>query len=230
MTYLSARTSAYETYALETAIFAAAYAPAPTEEKSFTYILDGEVHTVTLRGRRPHTVTLHRDSHAGFAVTAAHEDIRVRAVYTGTPHEACAAVTPDVSVKKTVTPSDAGTGFYQVTVTVTGKTDRDFYMASLTDRIPTGARFVRMTGQNFSGSAHTYGHLYESGGTVYGSLYVSNPAKATTAGRSEKSFTATYSYLIRAYTAGKFVCESAYLTEAGEGRYALSQRHTVTFD
>ena len=230
MTYLSRRSSSYEMYVLEKAIFAAAYAPESYEEKSFTYILNGETVTRTLTGRCPVTLHLNRDSFASFALTDAHADIRVRAQYVGTPDEAAVSELENVKVKKTVEPSSEGTDFYRVTVEITGTTDKDWFSANLTDRIPTGARFVRIMGQSFNGSSDTWGWIREENGHVRGSLSVYNRNVATTAGRSEKSFTAAYSYLIRAYTPGEFVCESTYLVENGNGSYARSQRYAMQFD
>jgi len=230
MGYLLQRSSSYEMYVLEKAIFAAAYAPESYEEKSFTYTLNGETVTRTLTGRCPVTLHLNRDSFASFALTDAHADIRVRAQYVGTPDEAAVSEMENVKVKKTVEPSSEGTDFYRVTVEITGTTDKDWFSANLTDRIPTGARFVRIMGQSFNGSSDTWGWIREENGHVRGSLSVYNRNVATTAGRSEKSFTATYSYLIRAYTPGEFVCESTYLVENGSGNYARSQRFEMKFD
>ena len=230
MTYLTQRSSSYEMYVLEMAVFAAAYAPDSYEEKSFTYTLNGETVTKTLSGRRPVTVTLNRDSFAKFALVDAHEDIRVRAMYIGTPDEATAAAAENVKVKKTVEPSDEGTDFYRVTVEITGTTDKDWYSAVLTDRIPTGARFVRIAAQTFNSGTDTWGWIREEAGQVRGSLAVYNPSVSTTAGRRVKSFTATYSYIIRAYTPGEFVCESTYLVERGSGSYAASERFAMKFE
>ncbi|MGM9652490.1 MAG: Ig-like domain-containing protein [Eubacteriales bacterium] len=230
MEYLSDRASAYEMYVLEQAVYAAAYAPDAVQEKEFTYVLDGVAHTEKLNGRRPFVLTLNRDTYASFAVTAADEDIRVRALYTGTPGEACASAAENISVNKTVEPCEGKTNFYRVTVTVTGSTDKTSYSASLTDRLPSGARFVRLEKQSFTGSARTYGWLWEDGGQVRGTLCVCNPAEPSTAGRSAMEFTASYSYIIRAYTPGEFVCESAYLVENGSGAFAASERTGVTFD
>ena len=230
MTYLSRRSSSYEMYVLETAVFAAAYAPESYEEKSFTYTLNGETITCTLNARMPVTLQLNRDSFASFALTDAHADIRIRAQYTGTPDQAAVTELDNVKVKKTVEPSKEGTDFYSVTVEITGTTDKDWFTANLTDRIPTGARFVRIVGQSFSGSSDTWGWIREENGHIRGTLSVYNRNVTTTAGRSEKAFTVTYSYMIRAYAPGEFVCESTYLVENGSGKYAASQRYAMQFD
>ena len=191
MTYLSRRTSAYEMYVLEEAVFAAAFAPDGMREKTLTYTLGGETHTETITGRRPFCLTLHRDSYAGFAVTAAEDDILVRAMYTGTPEEACAAPLGGVTVEKSIEPCGQGTDLYRVTVTVCGATERDSFSATLSDRIPSGARFVRLEDRTFNGSAHTWGWLTESGDVVTGTLGVWSPPTATTAGRQTQTYTAS---------------------------------------
>ena len=230
MEYVSSRTSAYEMYVLETAIFACAYAPDAYVPKTVTYVLDGQSHTVELSGRRPASVTLHRDQYAAFRIAEASEGVAVRAMYWGSPDAASAAIAENVTVKKSVEPLSGKTNFYRVTVTVTGTTDKDCYYADITDPIPSGAAFVRLENSSFTGSDHyTYGWIRENAGQMEGYLYVGNRQKATTSGRSERSFTASYTYVIRAYTKGTFVVESTYVTESASNTVAVSQRGKITF-
>ncbi len=230
MEYCSARTSAYELYALEKAIFACAYAPDTYTPKTLTYRLGGEEKTVEIDGRHPLTLTLNRDSFASFAVTAAEEGIAVRAMYWGTPAESASLKAENMTVKKTIEASDPARGFYRVTVTVSGETDRESFFASLTDRIPTGARFVRLESSSFSGSdRYVYGWIGEDGGQMLGSIYVSNPTRPSTAGRTVRQFTGTFTYVIRAYTPGEFVVEAAYVTDGALNTCAVSERSTVRF-
>ena len=230
MEYVSSRTSAYEMYVLENAIFASAYAPDAYVPKTLTYVLDGQSHTVELNGRRPASLTLHRDNYADFRITEVTEGIAVRAMYWGSPDAASAAVAENVTVKKSVTPLAGKNNFYRVTVTVTGTTDKDSYYATITDPIPSGAAFVRLEKSSFSGSDdRTYGWIYENAGQMEGYLYVGNRQKPTTAGRRERSFTATYTYVIRAYTKGNFVVESTYVTETASNTVAVSERSKITF-
>lgn len=230
MEYVSSRTSAYEMYVLENAIFASAYAPDAYVPKTLTYVLDGQSHTVELNGRRPASLTLHRDNYADFRITEVTEGIAVRAMYWGSPDAASAAVAENVTVKKSVTPLACKNNFYRVTVTVTGTTDKDSYYATITDPIPSGAAFVRLEKSSFSGSDdRTHGWIYENAGQMEGYLYVGNRQKPTTAGRRERSFTATYTYVIRAYTKGNFVVESTYVTETASNTVAVSERSKITF-
>lgn len=230
MEYLSRRTSAYEMYALESAVFACAYAPDSYIPQTVTYLLDGESHTVELSGRRAASVTLHRDNYADFRITEVTEGVAVRAMYWGAPAEASARMAENVSVEKTVTPVSGKPDFYRVTVTVRGTTDRDSYYASITDPIPSGASFVRLENSSFTGSdKHTYGWMYENAGQMEGYLYVGNYGTPTTAGRREKSFTATYSYVIRAYTKGTFVVESAFVIDRASNTVAASDRAKISF-
>ena len=230
MEYVSSRTSAYEMYVLENAIFASAYAPDAYVPKTLTYVLDGQSHTVELNGRRPASLTLHRDNYADFRITEVTEGIAVRAMYWGSPDAASAAVAENVTVKKSVTPLAGKNNFYRVTVTVTGTTDKDSYYATITDPIPSGAAFVRLEKSSFSGSDdRTHGWIYENAGQMEGYLYVGNRQKPTTAGRRERSFTATYTYVIRAYTKGSFVVESTYVTETASNTVAVSERSKITF-
>lgn len=230
MEYVSSRTSAYEMYVLENAIFASAYAPDAYVPKTLTYVLDGQSHTVELNGRRPASLTLHRDNYADFRITEVTEGIAVRAMYWGSPDAASAAVAENVTVKKSVTPLAGKNNFYRVTVTVTGTTDKDSYYATITDPIPSGAAFVRLEKSSFSGSDdRTHGWIYENAGQMEGYLYVGNRQKPETAGRRERSFTATYTYVIRAYTKGNFVVESTYVTETASNTVAVSERSKITF-
>ena len=230
MEYVSSRTSAYEMYVLENAIFASAYAPDAYVPKTLTYVLDGQSHTVELNGRRPASLTLHRDNYADFRITEVTEGIAVRAMYWGSPDAASAAVAENVTVKKSVTPLAGKNNFYRVTVTVTGTTDKDSYYATITDPIPSGAAFVRLEKSSFSGSDdRTHGWIYDNAGQMEGYLYVGNRQKPTTAGRRERSFTATYTYVIRAYTKGNFVVESTYVTETASNTVAVSERSKITF-
>ena len=117
-----------------------------------------------------------------------------------------------------------------MTVTVRGTTDRDAYYASITDPIPSGASFVRLENSSFTGSdKYTYGWMYENAGQMEGYLYVGNYGTPTTAGRREKSFTGTYTYVIRAYTKGTFVVESAFVIDRASNTVAASDRAKITF-
>jgi hypothetical protein len=102
MEYVSSRTSAYETYALENAIFACAYAPDAYVPKAVTYVLDGQSYTVELSGRCPVSVTLHRDQYAAFRIAEVSEGVAVRALYWGSPEAASAATAKNVTVKNYV--------------------------------------------------------------------------------------------------------------------------------
>jgi uncharacterized protein YfaS (alpha-2-macroglobulin family) len=230
MEYVSSRTSAYETYALENAIFACAYAPDAYVPKTLTYVLDGQSHTVEVSGRRPASVTLYRDQYAAFRIAEVCEGVAVRAMYWGSPEAASAAVAENVTVKKSVTPLAGKPNFYRVTVSVTGTTDKDSYYASVTDPIPSGAAFVRLEKSSFTGSDdRIHGWISENAGQMEGYLYVGNCQKTTTSGRSKRSFTASYTYVIRAYTKGTFVVESTYVSETASNTVAVSERSKITF-
>ena len=230
MEYVSRRTSAYETYALETAIFACAYAPDAYVPKTLTYVLDGQSHTVEVSGRRPASVTLHRDQYAAFRIAEVSEGVAVRALYWGSPEAASAAIAENVTVKKSVTPLAGKPNFYRVTVSVTGTTDKDSYYASVTDPIPSGAAFVRLEKSSFTGSDdRIHGWISENAGQMEGYLYVGDCQKPTTSGRSKRSFTASYTYVIRAYTKGTFVVESTYVSETASNTVAVSERSKITF-
>ena len=230
MEYVSSRTSAYEMYVLENAIFACAYAPDAYVPKTLTYVLDGQSHAVEVNGRRPASVTLHRDQYATFRITEVSEGVAVRAMYWGSPDAASAAIAENVTVKKSVTPLAGKTNFYRVTVSVTGTTDKHSYYASITDPIPSGAAFVRLEKSSFSGSDdRIHGWISENAGQMEGRLYVGNRQKPNTSGRKERSFTATYTYVIRAYTKGTFVVESTYVSETASNTVAVSERGKITF-
>ena len=93
-----------------------------------------------------------------------------------------------------------------------------------------GVRIVRLEKSSFSGSDdRTHGWIYDNAGQMEGYLYVGNRQKPTTAGRRERSFTATYTYVIRAYTKGNFVVESTYVTETASNTVAVSERSKITF-
>ena len=230
MNYVSTRTSAYEMYVLESAIFACAYAPESYVPQTVTYVLDGETHTLELNGRRSAAITLHRDNYPTFRITEVTEGVMVRAMYMGSPTETSAQISENVQVSKTITPLEGKTGLYRVSVKVSGTTDKDHFYAVITDPIPSGAAFVRLENSSFTGSdKRTYGWIGENAGQMEGYLSVSNYTGPTTAGRVEKSFWGEYSYIIRSYTKGSFVVESTFVSDPASNTVAVSDRAKITF-
>ncbi len=230
MKYVSDRTSAYEMYVLESAIFACAYAPESYIPQVVTYELDGESHTLELNGRRGASVILHRENYPTFRILGATEGVMVRAMYLGSPEEASAKAAENLRVTKSITPLEGKPGLYRVVVNVSGTTDKDSFYATLTDPIPSGAAFVRLESSSFTGSDNrTYGWIYENAGQMEGYLHVGNYTRPTTAGRTEKSFYGEYTYIIRAYTKGSFVVESTYVCDPASGTVAVSDRAKITF-
>ncbi|MBR4185748.1 MAG: hypothetical protein IKQ87_08255, partial [Clostridia bacterium] len=228
--YLVRRDSAYELYSLEHAIFAAAYAPTKYEPKTLKYSLNGEEKTLEI-GRYSRCLSMNREEYESFKVISASDGILVRAMYWGTPEEADCLTAKDVTLTKSIAPVSGKPGFYRVTIRVSGKTDADSYYATLTDLLPTGSRFVRLEKSSFeAANKGVYGWIYESDGEMHGYVYVSNYQRPTTAGRSERSFDGTFTYVIRAYAKGEFVAESAYLIDTATNTAAISKRSKVVFD
>ena len=234
--YLQNHTSSVDLHVLELAAFLTHYTPTSAAETHLRYTTrTGEEIDVTLKRGQRHTVTLTKSDFAALTILEADEGIAAAASYGAAPADAMLSPDSTLKLHKTITPYDAETGIYRVTITYEGYSDADHLTYALTDTIPAGARFFVSEGSRSSGrNDNGYAYLSNNGGQqMKGTISVWNPTlndKDMLSGTQPYSFTGTVSYLIRGAVKGEFVSEPALALNYETGTYACSEALSVTIN
>ena len=235
--YLLTHTSTSELYVLEIASYVTHFLPTEIKESTFTYTLaDGTKETVTLRGNERYTLYLTKSDFKALKITDASPALRVSASYGGTAEEALAGRTAsgELQISKKIEPySD---GMYLVTLSYSGKTDRNYLSFSLADCIPSGARYVSTVYKNsgYSKSQNSHASIYNKAGQqLAGSISASIPylqydENGMPLPAQPYSFSGSVSYLIRGAVKGTFAAEPAVALSYDSALFAMTEKHTVT--
>ena len=204
-------------------------------ESTFSYRLgDDKVETVTLKAGGAYALTLTRRGFETLEIVSADPNIRVRAAYYGSPADALEGreQTETISIQKTITPHDESQGLYLVTLNFSGKTDRTHLCFTISDSIPTGARFVtdaaakKIIPTQRQTKAHAW--LYNTGGQqMRGGISIWTPNTKWNDKYEEYTFSGSISYLIRGAVTGKFIVEEALVRNNLTGNYAVTRRMQI---
>ncbi len=232
--YLQNHTSSVDLHVLELAAFLTHYTPTSAAETHLRYTTrTGEEIDVTLKRGQRHTVTLTKSDFAALTILEADEGIAAAASYGAAPADAMLSPDSTLKLHKTITPYDAETGIYRVTITYEGHSDTDHLTYALTDTIPAGARFFVSEGSRSSGwNDNGYAYLSNNGGQqMKGTISVWNPTlndKDMLSGTQPYSFAGSVSYLIRGAVKGQFVSEPALALNYETATYACTGEIDIT--
>ncbi|MCQ2432541.1 MAG: hypothetical protein MJ175_08060, partial [Clostridia bacterium] len=225
--YLLTHTSAVDTHALEFAAYVTHFTPAEPKDTVFTYSFEGdaEVSTITLRAGEHHTIYLTKPEFEALQIGNCDDSLRITASYGGTAEEALTDASPSKNLKlsKKITPYDEKNGIYLVTISYHGETDRDYVNFTVSDCIPSGARFVSEYYRDYSMN----GYLWHKGGQMMsGCIHACRPWSGKDFVLSEAqpySFDGELSYLIRGAVSGTFFFEGANAISRETGTYAQTE-------
>ncbi|MGN1473608.1 MAG: Ig-like domain-containing protein [Eubacteriales bacterium] len=225
--YLSAHTSRLDSYNAQLAFYLSRYIPSDSAELTFSCVLGDEEKTVTLRAGEAWNITLTKSELASFSVRTDSKDLRVLAGYTGDIDEAVADTGESEELEITKTTVSRGNGIYLVTVSYRITTDRTNACFTISDTIPSGARYLR---ENTSRTGDKYSCLWlsNSGQTMSGVLCCWNPNSETAiTGLTSRTYSGSFSYSIRTAIPGEYISEAAVARNTASGSYAVSQRETL---
>ena len=233
--YLDNHTSSVDLHVLELAAFLTHYTPTAKAETTLSYrTRTGDTAEITLSRGQSHTVTLTASDFRAFELLSADEGIAVRAGYGASPADAMMAEDKILSIHKTVTPYDADSGIYRVTITFDGETDADHLQYSLTDTIPAGARyFTPLYERNRYNNNCSVWMACDGGQQVKGTLSAWNPTlydKYPLDGTQSYVFSGAVSYLIRGAVKGTFTYEPTLAIDFERGVYAATEEMRVIID
>ncbi|MBP5208554.1 MAG: hypothetical protein J6330_08890, partial [Clostridia bacterium] len=200
----------------------------------FTYSVLGKSETVVLETGRSYLLSLSKPEFDSleFDIPAS---ISIGVSYKGSAEEALAGRTESsrVTVTKSLEPQNDGTCL--VTLTISGKSTHVSECFSLSDLIPSGARFLALSDRGYSYSYregnNCCGSIYNrSGQNMSGWIHVYKQGwtdwKRTEC--PEYSFSLTVSYMIRGAVDGDFVVESAFIRSYSSDAFAVSKRMKLT--
>ncbi len=239
--YLRTHVSTLEYYGLEIAAYVKYFMPTERVESLLSYRFgEGEVEKVSVRAGGAYVLRLTKTGFDSLQILEADPSLRVRAAYGGSLADATdgGQKTGELTITKTITPHDAAGGLYKVTISFSGKTDRAYSSFSVSDCIPTGARFVsNHIGYNdgwvtVSGSKQMSAFIYHEGGQkMRASIWISAPYMKKAKWNEivpEYSFSGSLSYIIRGAVTGSFVTEETLIQNFTTGSYAVSDRMYIT--
>ncbi|NCA67186.1 MAG: hypothetical protein EOM87_03875, partial [Clostridia bacterium] len=201
--YLMERNSYIDQYILELASYVKFFMPTEIKTSSFTYqIGENEEKEITLKAGSVYTLSLTKKEFKALKIISSDEAVSVRANYMGTAEEATRdkAGSSELQISKTITPYDVDRGLYKVTITYSGKTDRNYAYYTLADCIPSGARFYSAEGNygyNSSRNYNGYAWLSNSGQMMNGGISVWKSGYDPMKGNTEYTFSGKISYIIR---------------------------------
>ena len=225
--YLLEHTSRTELYNMQLAFYLANYIPADGEATEFTYTLGKDSITESIAIGSSWHITLTKQEFESFEITSGGDKLYVNACYTGTPDEAMEDNGETDLLKLTKTVKKTEKGMYLITVSYSVTSDKDHLSFTVSDVIPSGARFVRH-GSGSNSSKGSYLWLSNSGQNMRGTLYCYNYTESKLLGLHSRTYSGSFSYYVRTAIPGEYVVESAFAQNAASGSFTVSERQTIT--
>ena len=126
---------------------------------------------------------LDRSDFAAFELISSDETVKVCVAYKGSAAEAAenGGRAEEIDIKKKIEPYDISRGLYKVTLSYRAVTDRSYAYFTLSDRIPSGARYFNARRENDINNNGYYTFAYisnDEGQAMNGciGLYISEKA------------------------------------------------------
>ncbi len=239
--YIDNHTSRVETYDLALAAYLTYYRPESENETRIVYTLYGEDREIVIRRGASHTVCLTKSDFESFTLVSADDTVAVEACFGAMPSDSVSALREDpvLTLEKKIVPYDQKNGVYAVIIRYSGTTDADGLSYTISETIPSGARYLGRLyhypeySVGYSND-NCYGYLSNDGSQqMHGSLYVYRPYKYNTdvfSGIQTYTFSGEIAYLIRGAVKGTFLSEPTLAIAHSRGVYAASAAYDVTID
>ena len=224
--YMQKRTSELEYYGLYIAFYLANVIVTDSTESTLVYSIGGEKHTARIKAGRYYTLTLTKADYESLKIEGA-DGLCAVARYTTAAQNAIknSAPSDELKIEKSVT--SMGDGIYLVTVKYTVKTDKDNVSFRISDVIPSGARFYKYSTSNYN-SKNSYLYLSNTAQNMEGYLSCYREKALGIFGAGEKTYSGSFSYMIRTAIKGEYIVESALAQNTETGAYAISERSKIT--
>ncbi len=227
--YILSHTSSLDVYSLELVAYINNFYPIGATEAKFTYATDGEEAVeVVLKPGEVFTLTLGKSALESLSVEST-DDVLILASYLGGISDALDSAGVDNSAKitKTIEPHDLTRGIYKVKISYEITFDSNYECYTLSDRIPSGARYYGAYEKKANTSqtdSYSFAYLRNDGDQMmHGYIGMYNPTEKYIDGRDSRTVTGEITYLIRAAVSGEFTVSSAILQNTDSGKYALSE-------
>ncbi len=231
--YIMSHTSTLDVYSLEMTAYVKNFYPIGAADASFSYTVGDEAHEITLKPAQVHTLTLGKAAFESLEVSAG-DDVLVLASYVSGAGEALRDTNEarGAKITKTVEPHDISRGLYKVKISYEITFDSNYECYTLTDRIPSGARYYGAYEEYKNTSVtdrYSYAYLSNDGDQMmHGYIGMYNPTEKYVEGRDERTVHGEVTYLIRAAVSGEFAISPAIIQNCKNGEYAQSGSGTLT--
>jgi len=235
--YLSTHTSTLDLYQLEQAAYLKYFYPVDAKAAKFSWTVGEKTETVALKPGQVYTLSLSKSDWNALALTEEEGDIRVRAQYLGSVAEALEGTTDSdrVAISKEISLYNKEKNIYVVTLNYTVTTDKNYSCFTISDYIPSGARWYPANNSTYShekeGSwSHSAYVDVLTGQSVRGNIYVYHNDSNKLAGLEEVTLSGSVTYYIRGAVEGEFAVDYAVLRDRSTGGYAISESGTVSIN
>ncbi len=235
--YLSTHTSTLDLYQLEQAAYLKYFYPLDAKPAKFSWTVGEKTQSVTLKPGEIYTLSLSRGDWNVLELSEEDGDIRVRAAYLGSVAEALEDTTSSerIEISKEISLYNKEKNIYAVTLNYTVTTDKNYSTFSISDYIPSGARWYPANNstatyvKNGSWSHSAYVDVL-TGQSVRGNIHVYHNNSNKLAGLEEVTLFGSVTYYIRGAVEGDFAVDYAVLRDRSTGGYAISESGTVNIN
>lgn len=234
--YLMSHTSSVDIYTLEMAAYLRDFYPLGATPAAFTYDIGNGGERVELGAGKSFSITLNKSEFDALDISAVEGEPLIRVFYRGGISDATdgASQADSFGIKKSITVYDAERGLYKVTLDYSVTFDRDFASFTLTDRIPSGARYYGAWQENNTQFDYDGGHLLgfisnDNTQMMHGRVIAWNGSDYGNMinGIQSRTVNGSLSYIIRAATEGEFTIDPAVLQDTTNATYTVSQSGSV---
>ncbi len=231
--YILSHTSSLDVYTLELVAYINNFYPIGATTISFNYSTEGtETTEVTLKPGEIFTLTLGKSALESLSVEST-DDVLILASYLSGISDALdsAEVDDNAKITKTIEPHDLSRGLYKVKISYEITFDSNYECYTLSDRIPSGARYYGAYEEKANTSKtdnYSFAYLRNDGDQMMnGYIGMYNPTEKYIDGRDSRTVTGEITYLIRAAVSGEFTVSSAILQNTDSGKFALSENGSI---
>lgn len=232
--YLSTHTSTLDLYQLEQAAYLKYFYPMDAKAAKFSWTVGEKTESIVLKPGQVYTLSLSKRDWNALQLTEEEGDVRIRAQYLGSVAEALEGTqsSDKVKISKDISLYNKEKNIYAVTLNYMVTTDKNYSCFTISDYIPSGARWYPANNstasyeKNGSWSQSAYVDVL-TGQSVQGNIYVYHNNSNKLAGLEEVTLSGSVTYYIRGAVEGEFAVDYAVLRDRSTGGYAISENGTV---
>lgn len=233
--YLSTHTSTLDLYQLEQTAYLKYFYSMDAKPAKFSWTVGAKAETVALKPGQVHTLSLSKHDWNTLELAKEDGDIRVRAAYLGSVEEALEGTQSSerVKISKDISLYNKEKNIYAVTLNYTVTTDKNYSSFTISDYIPSGARWYPANNSTYSHEKNgSWSHSAYvdtlTGQSVRGTIHVYHNNSNKLAGLEEVTLSGSVTYYIRGAVEGEFAVDYAVLRDRSTGGYAISESGTVS--